>query len=48
MDEEGTEATSGSTIEPVPVILDRPFFFRIIDPVSRATLFVGRVLDPTT
>jgi serpin B len=58
MDEEGTEAaaatvltaeaTSGSTIEPVPVILDRPFFFRIIDPISHATLFVGRVLDPTT
>jgi serpin B len=58
MDEEGTEAaaatvltgeaTSGSTIEPVPVILDRPFFFRIVDPTSHATLFVGRILDPTT
>ena len=58
MDEEGTEAaaatalifdaTSGPIGEPVPVILDRPFLFRIHDPRTDATLFLGRVMDPTT
>jgi serpin B len=57
MDEEGTEAaaatalvfdaTSAPTGEPVPVILDRPFLFRIHDPRTDATLFLGRVMDPT-
>lgn len=57
MDEEGTEAaaatvvlaypTSGPPSPPVPVVLDRPFFYRIIDSVSGATLFLGQVTDPT-
>ena len=33
--------------EPVPVVLDRPFLFRIYDPATDATLFLGRVTDPT-
>lgn len=57
MDEEGTEAaaatvisvqaTSGHIDPPVPVILDRPFLFRIFDRDTGATLFLGRILDPT-
>lgn len=56
MDEKGTEAaaatvltgvaTSGPASPPVPVVLDRPFLFRIFDQRSGATLFLGRVLDP--
>jgi serpin B len=56
-DEEGTEAaavtivlavaTSAPIGEPIPVTLDRPFFYRIVDRTSGATLFVGRVLDPS-
>lgn len=57
VDEEGIEAaaatvitvvaTSGPASPPVPVSLDRPFFYRIVDGVSGAALFVGQVGDPT-
>lgn len=57
MDEEGTEAaaatvvlgflTSGPPSPPVPVVLDRPFLYRIIDRQTGATLFIGQILDPT-
>ena len=57
MDEKGTEAAAATVITaravsaragtPVPVILDRPFFFRIVDTETGATLFVGQILDPT-
>ncbi|NNE73762.1 MAG: serpin family protein [Acidimicrobiales bacterium] len=57
MDEEGTEAaaatvilataTSGPAEPPVPVVLDRPFLYRIVDDVTGATLFIGQVTDPT-
>lgn len=57
MDEEGTEAAGataavfrdvGAPINPpTPVVLDRPFLFRIFDPQTGATLFLGQVLDPT-
>ena len=57
MDEEGTEAAAATVLvaaavsapvqPPVPVVLDRPFLFRIFDPRSGATLFLGRILDPT-
>jgi serine protease inhibitor len=30
----------------VPVVLDRPFLYRIIDDQSGATLFIGQVLNP--
>ena len=58
MDEDGTEAAaatvvlgylvSGPPSPPVPVVLDRPFLYRIIDDTSGATLFVGQVTDPST
>ena len=57
MDEDGTEAAaatvvlffpvSGPPSPPVPVVLDRPFLYRIIDDTSGATLFVGQITDPT-
>jgi serpin B len=57
IDEDGIEAaaatvllmmaTSAPVEEPVAVVLDRPFLFRIVDDVSGATLFVGRIMDPT-
>ncbi len=57
MDEEGTEAaaatvvlafpTSGPPKPPVPVVLDRPYLYRIVDVTTGATLFIGQVLDPT-
>ena len=40
-------ATSAPIGEPVPVVLDRPFLFRIVDNVSGATMFIGRVMNPT-
>lgn len=56
MDETGTEAaaatailarpSSGPILPPVPVILDRPFIFRIFDYQSGATLFLGHIHDP--
>jgi serpin B len=58
MDEDGTEAAaatvvltylvSGPPSPPVPVVLDRPFLYRIIDDTSGATLFVGQITDPTS
>lgn len=57
IDEQGTEAaaatvvlvtaTSGPAFEPVPVVLDRPFLYRIFDHETGATLFIGQVVDPT-
>ena len=57
MDEDGTEAAaatvvlaypvSGPPLPPVPVVLDRPFLYRIVDDTSGATLFVGQITDPT-
>jgi serpin B len=57
MDEEGTEAAAATALgfratgapvgEPVPVVLDRPFLFRIVDRETGATLFLGRVMDPS-
>ncbi|MCU1378535.1 MAG: spi [Acidimicrobiales bacterium] len=57
MDEEGTEAAAATVLTgratsapprpPVPVVLDRPFLFRILDDRTGATLFLGRVLDPS-
>lgn len=58
VDEDGIEAaaatitlvrpTSGPIEPPVPVILDRPFVFRVIDDESGATLFLGQITDPTS
>jgi serpin B len=58
IDEDGIEAaaatvlimiaTSAPVDQPVDVILDRPFLFRIVDTVTGATLFMGRVTDPTS
>jgi serpin B len=57
MDEKGTEAAAATVVfgtttaapvnPPVPVILDRPFLYRITDDQSGATLFIGQVLNPT-
>ncbi len=57
MDEEGTEAAAATVVlagttsapidEPVPVILDRPFFYRIVDDRSGTTLFIGQILNPS-
>lgn len=58
MDEDGTEAAAATVVlgypvsapalPPVPVVLDRPFLYRIIDNTSGATLFIGQITDPTT
>ncbi|MEM7325529.1 MAG: serpin family protein, partial [Actinomycetota bacterium] len=57
LDESGTEAaaatagtvrlTSAGGPKPLPVMLDRPFLYRIVDTHSGATLFIGQVTDPT-
>lgn len=55
VDEKGTEAAAatavvvGETSAPPPAMLtvDRPFVFAIIDRPTGATLFIGRVLDPS-
>jgi serpin B len=57
MDEEGTEAAAATAVlvaltgapaaDPVPVILDRPFLYRIVDGETGTTLFIGQMLDPT-
>lgn len=56
VDEEGTEAAAatavivGATSAPLEVLeldLDRPFIFAIVDTESAATLFLGRVTDPS-
>jgi serpin B len=56
MDEKGTEAAAATVVlvypasapatPPVPVVLDRPFIYRIVDDQSGATLFIGQVLNP--
>jgi serpin B len=55
-DEEGAEASAATVIvagteaaAPVstPVIVDRPFLFRINDAATGTDLFVGQILDPT-
>ena len=56
IDEQGTEAAaatvvlfsafSGPPSPPVPVILDRPFFYRITDWFSGTTLFIGQITNP--
>ncbi|HEX2783229.1 MAG TPA: serpin family protein [Ilumatobacteraceae bacterium] len=56
MNEAGTEAAAATVVlmyptsapiqQPIPVVLDRPFLYRIIDDQSGATLFIGQVLDP--
>jgi serpin B len=58
IDETGIEAaaatavlgylTSGPPSPPVPVALDRPFLYRIVDTTTGATLFIGQVVDPTS
>jgi serpin B len=58
MDEQGTEAAAATVAlaypvsaplnPPVPVLLDRPFLYRIIDNDTGTTLFIGQVLDPTS
>lgn len=57
IDEEGIEAAAATAVivatvsapvgTPVPVVLDRPFLFRIVDSESGATLFIGRIMNPT-
>lgn len=55
VDERGTEAAAatavivGETSAPPPATLsiDRPFIFAVIDRPTGATLFIGRVLDPS-
>ncbi len=56
VDEEGTEAAAatavevGVTSEPanvLPVALNRPFIFAIMDEQANLPLFLGRVIDPT-
>lgn len=56
VDEEGTEAAAATAVvvgftslpaEPVELTVDRPFLFLIQDRESGATLFMGRVTDPT-
>jgi serpin B len=57
IDEQGTEAAAATVVlatttsapanAPVPVILDRPFLYRIFDHETGATLFIGQVVDPT-
>lgn len=56
VDETGIEAAAATVVlivaesapvdEPVAVVLDRPFLFRIVDDASGATLFAGRIMDP--
>ena len=58
VDEEGTEAAAATAViiaemsamlpdDFVNLIIDRPFIYLIRDPETGATLFMGRVLDPT-
>lgn len=57
VDEEGIEAAAATVLlvmatsapidEPIAVVLDRPFVLRLVDTDSGATLFLGRVMDPT-
>lgn len=57
IDEDGIEAAAATIVlmvatgapidQPVPVVLDRPFLFRIVDDDSGTTLFTGRIMDPS-
>lgn len=55
VDEEGTEAAAATAVvidldsapPPAELIVDRPFLFAIIDRPTGATLFIGRVVDPS-
>jgi serpin B len=57
IDEDGIEAAAATIVlmvatgapidQPVPVVLDRPFLFRIVDDESGTPLFAGRIMDPT-
>ncbi len=58
VDETGVEAAAATALAfrevggyigptPPPVRVDRPFFYRIVDDVTGATLFIGQVTDPT-
>ncbi len=56
VDEEGTEAAAATAVvvsatsaplDPVELVVDRPFLFAIRDVPTGAVLFLGRVLDPT-
>jgi serine protease inhibitor len=40
-------AAPGPEPEPIEMTVDRPFFFAIRDVESGATLFQGRVADPS-
>ena len=40
-------ATSAPVDPPTPVVLDRPFLFRILDERTGATLFLARIADPS-
>jgi serpin B len=56
MDEAGIEAAAATVLAmqaaamparpPVPVVLDRPFLFRVFDQQTGMTLFLGRITDP--
>ena len=56
VDERGTEAAaatagvvipvSGSSKEPIPVTVNRPFIFLIRDTATGTVLFIGRVMNP--
>lgn len=55
VDENGIEAAAATAVlvaltsaptEPVPVRLDRPFLYRIVDDQTGATLFLGQIIDP--
>jgi len=55
VNEEGTEAAAVTAVEtgivefvpPLTMTVDRPFFFAIVDDVSRNILFMGSVVEPT-
>ena len=57
IDEDGIEAAAATVVfevpvsepveQPIPVVVDRPFLSRISDSVTGATLFSGRIMDPT-
>ncbi len=58
IDEQSTEAAAATAVvgdrpvsapefDPVPVILDRPFLYRIMDSDTGTTLFIGQILNPT-
>lgn len=54
VDEKGTEAAAATaavpevTSMPMPINIDRPFLFFIVDRASSTILFMGRVADPSS